>query len=76
VDGMDPLVVASTGTRVKGGLTYREACFICEAVAETGLLVGVDIVEVNPAIGTREQVQETAQVAVGIIKSALGQHLV
>eukprot|EP01116_Phalansterium_solitarium_P003475 TRINITY_DN14307_c0_g1_i1.p1 TRINITY_DN14307_c0_g1~~TRINITY_DN14307_c0_g1_i1.p1 ORF type:complete len:361 (+),score=109.68 TRINITY_DN14307_c0_g1_i1:136-1218(+) len=76
VDAIDPLVVPSTGTRVKGGLTYREACYICEAVSETGQLVGLDVVEVNPAIGTPDQVAETAQVAVGIIKSALGQRLI
>jgi arginase len=76
VDALDPLAVPSTGTRVKGGLTYREACFVCEAVAETGMLVGLDMVEVNPAIGTPEQVHETAEVAVGLIKSALGQQLV
>ena len=33
VDGIDPSVIPSTGTRVKGGLTYREARHICEAVS-------------------------------------------
>lgn len=33
VDAIDPLVVPSTGTKVKGGLTYREARHICEAIA-------------------------------------------
>ena len=32
VDSLDPLVAPSTGTRVRGGLTYREACLICEEV--------------------------------------------
>jgi len=72
VDGIDPLVVPSTGTTVKGGLTYREGRHICEVVAETGRLVGIDIVEVNPAIGTEKDVRETASVAVDIAKSALG----
>lgn len=32
-----------TGTPVRGGLTFREAHYICEAIAETGNLVGLDI---------------------------------
>lgn len=40
VDALDPLVAPSTGTPVRGGLTFREGHFITEAVAETGLLVG------------------------------------
>lgn len=33
VDGIDPTYCPSTGTTVKGGLTYREAIYICETVA-------------------------------------------
>ncbi len=32
-----------TGTPVRGGLTFREGHYICEAVAETGCLVALDI---------------------------------
>lgn len=32
-----------TGTPVRGGLTFREGHYICEAIAETGCLVGLDI---------------------------------
>jgi arginase family enzyme len=34
----DPFVCPSTGTRVAGGLTYREACFVCESLAASGRL--------------------------------------
>jgi len=57
-------------------LTFREAAYVCEAVAETGLLVGLDVVEVNPDLGTPAEVKQTVQVALGIIKSALGHQLV
>ena len=30
-------------TQVRGGLTFREGHYICEAIHETGLLVGLDI---------------------------------
>merc|ERR1712146_382163 len=48
IDSLDPLHAPSTGTRVRGGLTYREACFLAECVAETGQTVSIDMVEVNP----------------------------
>ena len=42
VDAMDPTVAPSTGTPVRGGLTFREGHYICEAIYETGALVGLD----------------------------------
>jgi hypothetical protein len=39
---------AGTGTPVLGGLTFREGHYICEAIAETGCLVALDIM-VRPA---------------------------
>ncbi|KAG8907185.1 Arginase, catabolizes arginine to ornithine and urea [Tulasnella sp. 403] len=50
VDALDPSVAPSTGTPVRGGLTFREGHYICEAVFETGLLVALDImVRLPPA---------------------------
>jgi arginase len=43
VDAMDPSIAPSTGTPVRGGLSWRESMYICEAVAETGCLVAMDI---------------------------------
>ena len=43
VDALDPSVAPSTGTPVRGGLTFREGHYICEAIHETGLLVAFDI---------------------------------
>jgi len=76
VDGIDPTVVPSTGTRVKGGLTFREARHICESVYETGKLVSMDIVEVNPKIGTEQNVKDTAAISVELAKFALGSRLI
>jgi arginase len=75
VDAIDPRAVPSTGTTVDGGLTYREARYICTALAETGLLVAIDIPEVNPSIGNQTDVQNTAAVAVSIAQCALGETL-
>ena len=69
MDCMDPRHAPGVGTPVPGGLTYREAHLICELVAETGLLVGMDMVEVNPILDIQNQ---TALLAVEFTLSALG----
>lgn len=77
VDATDPMFCApSTGTPVRGGLTWREACYVCEAVAETDKLVAMDLVEINPHIGEHDNhVAETVLCGIALVKSALGQLL-
>ena len=72
LDGLDPDVAPGVGTPVLGGLTYREAHLMCEMVAESGLLSSVDLVELNPTLDVRNH---TAEIAVGLILSALGQRI-
>lgn len=72
VDGLDPTIAPATGTRVPGGLTYREAHFIAERMAETGALMSLDVVEVNPAL---QGAGITAAMAVELIQSACGQRI-
>ena len=75
IDALDPTVAPSTGTRVKGGLSYREAHYVCEAAAETGLLTAMDIVEVNPKLGNDEDAKMTVNLAVELVQSALGKSI-
>jgi arginase len=72
VDALDPRHAPGVGTPVAGGLTYREAHLACELVAETGKLIGMDMVEVNPILDTQNQ---TAELAVALILSALGRRV-
>ena len=72
MDSVDPLYAPGVGTPVQGGLTYREAHLICEMVAETGRVVGMDVVEVNPILDERNQ---TAELAVELILSVLGKRV-
>jgi arginase len=72
MDVMDPRHAPGVGTPVTGGLTYREAHLICELVAETGMLVGIDVVEVNSILDVQNQ---TAMLAVEFILSALGKRV-
>jgi len=72
VDALDPRHAPGVGTPVAGGLTYREALLACELLAETGKLIGLDMVEVNPILDTQNQ---TAELAVALILSALGRRV-
>lgn len=80
VDALDPLFVSATGTPVRGGLTFREGTYIAEAVAETGCLVSMDLVEVNPNLRKEGQLgeielQSTLDVATSLVRCALGETL-
>ncbi|KAH7889532.1 Ureohydrolase [Phlebopus sp. FC_14] len=75
VDALDPSVAPSTGTPVRGGLTFREGHYICEAIYETGLLVALDLMEVNPSLADPESVRQTVAVGCSLVRSALGETL-
>lgn len=72
MDALDPRHAPGVGTPVPGGLTYREAHLTCEVIAETGRLIGMDIVEVNPILDVQN---ETARLAVEFVRSALGSRI-
>ena len=72
LDGCDPLIAPGVGTPVQGGLSYRESHLICESVADSGKMLAMDIVELNSTMDVRNQ---TAQLAVGLIGSALGESI-
>ncbi|MBK9923984.1 MAG: arginase [Anaerolineales bacterium] len=72
MDALDPRHAPGVGTPVPGGLTSREAHLACEIVAETGKLLGMDMVEVNPIIDVQNA---TAILAVDFICSALGSRI-
>ena len=70
LDSLDPMVAPGVGTPVPGGLTFREGHLICEKVARSGGLLSLEVVELNPVLDAHNR---TAQMAVGLIASALGQ---
>ena len=73
LDVMDPMFARGVGTPVPGGLTYREAHLAMEILAESGLLCGLEMMEVNPIL---DQHNQTAELGVGLIASALGQKII
>ncbi|KAL2914125.1 Arginase, catabolizes arginine to ornithine and urea [Polyrhizophydium stewartii] len=76
VDALDPSVAPATGTPVRGGLSFREGHYICESIFETGRLVSMDIMEVNPQLGAdHASLVQTIQVGCSLVRSALGETL-
>ena len=54
---------------VRGGLSYREAHFALELVAESGPAGSLEVVEVNPIL---DRENPTGRLAVELVASALG----
>lgn len=72
LDVCDPAIAPGVGTPVRGGLSYREAHYVMEAVAESGRMVALDLVEVNPALDVRNA---TAELATELAMSAFGKRI-
>ncbi|PVU92161.1 hypothetical protein BB561_004006 [Smittium simulii] len=75
IDCLDPIYAPSTGTPVRGGMTSREGHFLCEAISETGCLVAIDLVEVNPRIGDTDSLSITVEMGCSLIRCAIGESL-
>lgn len=72
MDSVDPAEAPGVGTPVKGGITYREAHLAMETICDSGQLVSLEVVEVNPVI---DEVNRTAALAVEFVMSALGKRI-
>jgi arginase len=69
MDWIDPGEAPGVGTPVRGGATYREAHLAMEMLADTGRVVAMDVVEINPVL---DHYNRTAELAVGLVGSAFG----
>ena len=77
IDAVCPTWAPATGTTVAGGLSFREANYVTEAVAETGALGSLDMVEVNPTLGQlHEDAAKTADLGNMLITSMLGDSII
>lgn len=72
LDCLTPEVAPGVGTAVPGGMTYREAHLALEMLADTGRLIGLDLVEVNPVL---DEYNRTAGIATDLVLSALGKRI-
>ena len=73
LDGVDPQYAPGVGTPVLGGLNLRESHLLCESVAATGELIGMEMVELNPIL---DDANRTGEFAVWLIQSALGKTII
>lgn len=72
LDFVDPQEAPGVGTPVRGGATYREAHLAMETLHDTGRVVAMDLVEVNPVL---DRFNHTAELAVGLVASGFGKRI-
>ena len=72
MDSIDPDEAPGVGTPVRGGLSYREAHLAMEILADSGKLLSLEVVEVNPVLDVANR---TADLAVEFMTSALGKKI-
>jgi arginase len=73
LDVCDPAIAPGVGTPVKGGLDYREAHMAMEMVADSGRLMALDLVEINPILDSQNQ---TAVLGTELVLSAMGMRII
>lgn len=71
-DWVDPREAPGVGTPVRGGATLREAHLAMEIIHDTGVMLAMDLVEINPILDERNA---TAELAADLIASAFGRHI-
>jgi arginase len=72
MDAVDPDEAPGVGTPVRGGFTYREAHLAMEIVNDSGRMLGMEVVEVNPVL---DSANRTAVLGVELVLSALGKRI-
>lgn len=73
MDGVDPQFAPGVSTPVIGGLSYREAHLALEMAADTGKVMAMDMVELNPM---KDIEGRSAALAVELIQSAMGKVII
>jgi arginase len=72
LDGCDPDVIPGTGTKVPGGVSYREAHLLLEECASDGRMTSMEVVELNPFL---DHGNVSAERAITLIQSAFGRNI-
>jgi arginase len=72
MDAVDASLAPGVGTSAPGGMTFREAHLAMELLADTGRIVGMDLVEVNPVLDVQNK---TAELGAQLVLSAFGKRI-
>lgn len=73
MDAVDPSQAPGVGTPVRGGLNYRESHFLMELISDSGKMLSLDVVELNPILDNHNV---TAELAAELMLSAFGKEIV
>jgi len=71
-DWIDPGEAPGVGTPVRGGATLREAHLAMEIIHDSGAMLAMDLVEINPIL---DRQNHTAELAAELIASAFGRRI-
>lgn len=71
-DFVDPREAPGVGTPVRGGVSVREAHLAMEILSDSGAMVAMDLVEINPIL---DRANGTAELAVDLVASAFGRRI-
>ncbi|MBC7540223.1 MAG: arginase family protein [Bacteriovorax sp.] len=69
IDSIDPSFAPSTGVQVEKGLTPNDLNILGEQLSRNSRIQSIDIVEVNPSLGTTAQVDQTYLIAFNFLRS-------
>jgi arginase len=72
MDAVDPGEAPGVGTPVRGGMSYREAHLSMETICDSGRMLSMEIVEVNPVL---DSANRTALLGVELVTSAMGKKI-
>jgi arginase len=72
MDAVDPVEAPGVGTPVRGGITYREAHLAMETMCDSGRMLSMEVVEVNPVL---DDTNRTALLGVELVLSAMGKKI-
>lgn len=73
LDVLDPTIAPGTGTKVPGGMSYRESHYALELLAKSEKLVSAEFVEVNPLL---DNANMTGKAAAALAGSLFGEWLI
>jgi arginase len=76
IDVIDPIHAPATGTTVRGGLTFREAHFVAEFVAQNGNLASAEMVELNHTLSDGDGAKKTMDLGLHIVTSLMGKSII
>ena len=72
MDYLDPSEAPGVGTPIRGGGTYREAHLAMEMISDSGMMLSMEVVEVNPVVDEVNRAAEQLGLRVcGVIRSPI-----